>query len=177
MINSASTNDPTLKSLGFGLAAGLTTSVMVYMLSSGQTPKQIAAKLEKDVEEERRRLDQEDETGLEELKDEMRKELQEMGREPEFGLTIGNKEPNPRLFSKDFTRKLHKISHKYLHMGHLIIEQQQEDRRLAALESNDDAAYAKAFYEKESRIQKIACETEDILFDHFGIIECQFEAS
>ena len=136
MINSASTNgDPTLKSLGFGLAAGLTTSVMIYLLSSGQTPKQMAAKLEKDVEEERKRLDAEDEMGLEELKNELRKELREMGSEPEFGLKIGNKEPNPRLFSKDFTRKLHKISHKYLHMGAMIIEQQQEDRRLSALES------------------------------------------
>lgn len=124
MLSNSSHQDLQLKSLGFGLAAGL-TSFAVYMLAAnGATPKDVAEKLEKDVEEERKRLDQEDESGLDELKDELRKELSEMGSQPEFGLKIGNKDANPRLFSKDFTRKIARISHKYLHMGQMIIEQQ-----------------------------------------------------
>ena len=45
------------------------------------------------------------------------------------------------------------------------------------MDANDNIAYAKAFYEFEPRRLKVATEIEDIIFDHFGIIEMQYEAS
>lgn len=51
------------------------------------------------------------------------------------------------------------------------------DRRLAALEQDDDLEYAKAFYESDYRKLVVATEVEDIIFDHFGVVEMQYQAS
>ncbi len=51
-------------------------------------------------------------------------------------------------------------------MMHHTIKNQHEDRRLAAIEADDDLNYAKAFYELDLRKMKIATEIEDIIFDY-----------
>ena len=61
-------------------------------------------------------------------------------------------------------------------MNH-ITKKQAEDRRLAAIEAEDDLDYARAFYSQDIIKMKVATEIEDIIFDYFGIVEMQFEAS
>ena len=61
-------------------------------------------------------------------------------------------------------------------MNH-ITKKQAEDRRLAAIEAEDDLDYARAFYSQDIVKMKVATEIEDIIFDYFGIVEMQFEAS
>ena len=60
---------------------------------------------------------------------------------------------------------------------HHITKKQAEDRRLAAIEAEDDLDYARAFYSQDIIKMKVATEIEDIIFDYFGIMEIQFEAS
>ena len=61
-------------------------------------------------------------------------------------------------------------------MNH-VTKKQAEDRRLAAIEAEDDLDYARAFYSQDIVKMKVATEIEDIIFDYFGIVEMQFEAS
>ena len=55
-------------------------------------------------------------------------------------------------------------------MNH-ITKKQAEDRRLAAIEAEDDLDYARAFYSQDIIKMKVATEIEDIIFDYFGIVE------
>ena len=45
------------------------------------------------------------------------------------------------------------------------------------MEASNDEAYEKAFREKDARSLKLATEVEDTVFDYFGIIQLQWEAS
>lgn len=45
------------------------------------------------------------------------------------------------------------------------------------MEADDDLDYAKAFYSSDIFKMKTATEIEDSIFDHFGIVETQFDAA
>ena len=69
------------------------------------------------------------------------------------------------------------ICNKYTLIASTMIRNQQQQRRFAALASGNDEAYAAAFREKDGRGTVLATEIEDIIFDYFGIIQLQWEAS
>ncbi len=70
-----------------------------------------------------------------------------------------------------------RYTHKYHMIMNNLLKKQNEDSRLAAIEINDDLEYARTYYSKDLNIMKTATEIEDIIFDYFGIVECQFEAA
>lgn len=57
------------------------------------------------------------------------------------------------------------------------MKKQAEDRRLAAIEAQDDAEYARAFYRQDIDKMRTALEVEDMIYDYFGIVKAQFEAT
>ena len=69
------------------------------------------------------------------------------------------------------------ICNKYQLIASSLIKNQSQQRRYTALEAKNDQAYAKAFKEKDGRSLKLATEIEDTVFDYFGIIQLQWEAS
>ena len=59
----------------------------------------------------------------------------------------------------------------------LTLRKQAEDCRLAAIEEENDIEYAKTYFEQDYRKNENIKRVEDIIFDYFGIIEMQWEAS
>ena len=52
------------------------------------------------------------------------------------------------LFTREFVLKVVRITHKYhLTIGHML-KKQYEDKRLAAIEADDDIEYSRAFFSK-----------------------------
>ena len=80
-------------------------------------------------------------------------------------------------FTKEFMKKLTYICNKYQLIASTLIKNQSQQRRYTALEAKNDEAYEKAFREKDGRSLKLATEVEDTVFDYFGIIQLQWEAS
>ena len=64
-----------------------------------------------------------------------------------------------------------RLTHKYHTIIHHVMKKQAEDRRLAAIEQEDDLEYTRAFYLQDIQKMRMATEIEDIIFDYFGIIE------
>ena len=103
------------------------------------------------------------------------KELSDDGNTPEYQTEATGDQRF--LFTKSFVLKIVRFTHRYHSIIHHLMTKQAEDKRLAAIEADDDLDYAKAFYSQDILKMKTATEIEDIIFDHFGIIETQFEAS
>lgn len=70
-----------------------------------------------------------------------------------------------------------KLTHKFHMIMNNLLKKQNEDRRLAAIEADDDLEYARTYYTKDLAIMRTATEIEDIIFDYFCIVEMQFEAA
>ena len=126
-------------------------------------------------EKQKKEAMQEDEDALNTLKQEVKKELLTHKAEVLYELDKDGKET--RFFSKEFMVKINQMSYKYQIIATKVVQKQQEDRRFQALSASNHMDYAKAFYELEPRRLKMATEIEDIIFDYFGIIEMQYEAS
>ena len=75
------------------------------------------------------------------------------------------------LFTREFVLKVTRLTHKYHTIIHHLMKKQAEDRRLAAIEQDDDLEYTRAFYLQDIEKMRMATEIEDIIFDYFGIIE------
>ena len=105
----------------------------------------------------------------------MKKELKPYANTPTFNEDAQGK--SDHTFTKEFMKQLTFICNKYQLIASTMIKNQQQQRRFAALESGNDEAYAKAFRAKDGRGTKFATEIEDIVFDYFGIIQLQWEAS
>ena len=101
-------------------------------------------------------------------------ELKKEPNTPEFQDGEGDKQ---YLFTRKFVLMVTRYTHKYHMIMNNLLKKQNEDSRLAAIEINDDLEYARTYYSKDLNIMKTATEIEDIIFDYFGIVECQFEAA
>ena len=75
------------------------------------------------------------------------------------------------MFTKEFVLQVVRFTHKYHMIMNHVTKKQAEDRRLAAIEAEDDLDYARAFYSQDIVKMKVATEIEDIIFDYFGIVE------
>ena len=58
-----------------------------------------------------------------------------------------------------------------------IVKDQQRQRREAAIQDNDDEAYARAFFDYNRRLTFITTVVHDTIFDYFGISTQQIEIS
>eukprot|EP00354_Favella_ehrenbergii_P001622 CAMPEP_0170461168 /NCGR_PEP_ID=MMETSP0123-20130129/7189_1 /TAXON_ID=182087 /ORGANISM="Favella ehrenbergii, Strain Fehren 1" /LENGTH=200 /DNA_ID=CAMNT_0010726149 /DNA_START=68 /DNA_END=670 /DNA_ORIENTATION=+ len=101
-------------------------------------------------------------------------ELDKESNTPEF---MESESDDKYMFKREFVLRVTRIVHKYhLLIGNLL-NKQFEDKRLAAIESSDDIDYSRAYFGKNISNMRQALNIEDIIFDHFGIMEAQFEAS
>ena len=107
----------------------------------------------------------------------LRDELSSIENTPEYQEESAENPDQKYLFSKAFVLKVIRLTHKYHIIVHHVMTKQAEDKRLAAVEEDDLESYAKAYYTQDRLKMKISTEVEDIIFDHFCIIEQQFEAA
>ena len=168
-----------------GVATGIGSLGLFMMLSSDGAAKEEDSDNEEDsktnqIEEAKKQqaqkeLDEEDASAIEVCKEMLIKELADGGNTPEYQTEETGDQRF--LFTKAFVLKIVKFTHKYHSVIHHLMTKQAEDKRLAAIEADDDLDYAKAFYSQDILKMKTATEIEDIIFDHFSIIETQFEAA
>jgi hypothetical protein len=116
-----------------------------------------------------------DEADIEQIKAELQKELMQMPSEPEFNKDESGKPQ--KTFTKEFMLKLNHITSKYQLTMQEAVKNQQRNRRYDAIETNDDAAFTKAFFDLERRLTTAMLSVHDIIFDHFCIIPLQIEIS
>ena len=102
-------------------------------------------------------------------------ELKEHSNTPEYQTQAAGDQRY--LFTRDFVLKVTRLTHKYHTIIHHAMKKQAEDRRLAAIEQEDELEYTRAFYLQDIEKMRMATEIEDIIFDYFGIIETQYEAA
>ena len=118
---------------------------------------------------------EQDQADIEVVKEQLKKELRVIPNTPTFNLGADGK--SDHTFTKEFMKQLTYICNKYQLIASTLIKNQSQQRRYTALEANNDEAYEKAFREKDARSLKLATEIEDTVFDYFGIIQLQWEAS
>lgn len=165
-------------SLAAGLASGVGSLGLYYMLTAKKGDAQSAPSAKAAMDEGAvvdRDAEMQDEADVAELKAQLKKELKSYSNTPTFNVDATGK--TDHTFTKEFMKQLTLICNKYQLIASTMIKNQARQRRHAALDSGNDAAYAKAFREKEARAIKLATEIEDIAFDYFGIIQLQWEAS
>ena len=80
-------------------------------------------------------------------------------------------------FSKEFMIKLNYITSKYQIIMQQTIKNQQASRREAAIEDEDDTAFAKAYFDYSRRLNLVTTIVHDTIFDYFGITTQQIEIS
>ena len=167
-------NMETLKvSAAAGLACGLGSLALFYIMS-GDGDSKDSTQGKKLTKEQQKGIEKEE---AEELKNCEQMLIDELEKEPNAPELIGGEGDLAFTFTKDFTLKVTRFIHKYhLIVGHMLTKQ-FEDKRLAAIEADDDIEYSRAFFGKNISQMRQALNIEDLIFDYFGIMEAQFEAS
>ena len=151
-------------------------SASIYVLFSGDKTDKITGeetsaseRLNQNEKDKNNSADADDAEDLEVIKRLLADELKSHANTPEFQTeTSGDQQ---FLFSRDFVLKVTRLTHKYHTIIHHVMKKQAEDRRLAAIEAEDDLEYTRAFYLQDIQKMRMATEIEDIIFDYFGIIE------
>ena len=105
---------------------------------------------------------------IESVKQMLIDELKKESNAPEFMQEEGDK---AFLFTKPFMLKVIRLTQKYISILARLLAKQNEDRRLAAIEENDDTEYSMTFFSKDMTINKSEVEVQDIIFDYFGITD------
>ena len=94
--------------------------------------------------DDQKNYDAQDAEDLAAIKKLLNDELKTHSNTPEY--QVGESGDAQYLFSKAFVLRITLLSQKYHTIIHHVMKKQAEDRRLAAIEENDDLEYSRAFY-------------------------------
>lgn len=166
-----------------GLATGIGSLSLYILLAGGDKADRDEASATENASSERREriesdkkaFEAQDADDIQSIKNLLAAELKGHVNTPEFQKDqLGDQQ---YLLTRDFVLKVTRLTHKYHSIIYHVMKKQAEDRRLAAIEAQDDVEYTRAFYMQDIEKMRTATEVEDMIFDHFGIIETQFEAA
>lgn len=167
-----------------GLATGIGSLSLYILLSGGpdKSDKEVtdtnengSTERQEKIEQDKKTFEAQDADDLLSIKNLLAAELKSHSNTPEF--QKDQQGDQQYLFTRDFVLKVTRLTHKYHTIIYHVMKKQAEDRRLAAIEAQDEVEYTRAFYMQDLEKMRTATEVEDMIFDHFGIIETQFEAA
>ena len=184
MMDSGEGSTINMQALKMSLIAGVATgigSLGLYMMLAKDQDQEDEMETNREevdqqkIKDDKKKFEAQDAEELATIKKLLNDELKTHSNTPEFQTDAAG--DIQYLFTRAFVLRITRLSQKYHTLIHHVMKKQAEDRRMQAIEENDDLEYSRAFYLQDIQKMRMATEIEDIIFDYFGIIETQYEAS